>query len=75
MQELITLFSQEMLKKIEMRKDRYTDMGWKSLDRKRLVSLLKAEIDEFQLANDNQERKDEAIDIANYALFLWALSE
>ena len=62
-----------MLAKIELRHNRYAPMGWKTMDIKRLISLLKGELAELEesLGNDDKENaKAEAVDVANYALFI-----
>ena len=68
-QKLIHEFAEKMYKKIELRRDRYVPLAWQRMDTKRLLKLLKEEIAEFEEENS----PDEAVDIANYALFLWFL--
>lgn len=71
--ELIKEFATKMLNKIKLRHNRYAPLGWKTMDTKRLVTLLKGELEEFEEAlkeGDNKHAADEAIDIANYAFFL-----
>lgn len=65
--EIIGEFAAAMHEKISLRKNRYQPMGWTTMDRKRLVSLLEGEIAEFK----ENPTADEAVDIANYAMFLW----
>lgn len=67
--EIVTKFSEAMLKKIEERHNRYAPLGWLTMDNKRLISLLKGELAELEEKGSNIE--DEAIDVANYALFIW----
>lgn len=90
--EIVTKFAQEMLAKLELRHGRYTPMGWKTLDIKRLIWLLEGELRELKEAYDitaegnalhaavnSQERKDlirdEAVDIANYAMFIYEVCQ
>lgn len=68
--QIIDDFAHQMLLKIEMRHNRYVPLGWMTMDKKRILELLKGEIREYEEINS----QDEAIDIANYALFLWYLT-
>lgn len=71
--EIVVAFSDAMLKKIEERHNRYVPLGWKTMDMKRLITLLEGELKELKEAlenNSNTDIKDEAIDIANYAMFI-----
>lgn len=66
-------FSQKMLEKIQVRHNRYAPLGWKTMDIKRLISLLKgelAELEESLAKGDKTNAKYEAVDVANYALFI-----
>jgi hypothetical protein len=72
-EEIVQAFSKEMYKKIQLRHARYTPMGWKTMDIRRLLMLLKEEIKELEDSNNNEERAHEAVDIANYAMFIWSL--
>lgn len=72
--EITDKFSELMLKKIELRHNRYAPMGWETMDTKRLITLLKGELLELEEAlgeNDKSHVQDEALDVANYAMFLW----
>jgi len=74
--QIVDYFSKEMLKKIEFRHNRYAPLGWKTLDIKRLVKLLKGEIEELEEAIEkNEPLGGEAVDIANYALFIYENSK
>lgn len=58
-----------MLAKIEERHNRYAPLGWMTMDNKRLLSLLKGELTELE--EKGSDVKDEAIDVANYAMFIY----
>ena len=66
-QEIVKSFSEAMYAKIVERHNRYTPLGWQTLDKKRLLKLLKDEIIELEESNEEHE----AIDVANYACFIW----
>lgn len=68
-QDLVDEFSELMKNKLNLRHDRYMPLAWQGMDRKRMLQLLKTEIDELDL-----NPSDGAVDIANYAMFIWALS-
>ncbi len=87
-QKIITVFADDMARKLNLRLDRYSPMGWKSLDFKRLIWLLEGEIMELkELYNRKDEgnavaaklnydesvvkMRDCAVDIANYAMFIY----
>ena len=70
-EQIIKDFSEKMLAKIQLRNNRYAPLGWKTMDTKRILSLLKNEIAEYEVDGN----PDEAIDIANYAMFLYELSK
>jgi len=88
---LVDGFSKDMLTKLQARHDRYSPMGWKTLDLKRLLWLLEGEIQEIgrkpyvdegnaAVAQVNYKMnkgltRDNAIDIANYAMFIWELNK
>lgn len=67
-EKIVREFSDKMLRKIELRHNRYQPMGWKTMDMKRLITLLKGELQELEA--DGADIADEAIDIANYAMFI-----
>ncbi len=71
-QEIVADFAIAMYQKIEERHGRYAPLGWKTMDIKRILMLLKEEIKEFE--EDGSDRAGEAIDIANYACFLWEMT-
>lgn len=76
--QIIESFAGEMLAKIEKRRDRYVPLAWRTLDFKRLVSLLYAEISELQDAvkeGDSELALSGCADIANYACFIHDLIE
>lgn len=76
--QIIENFSKEMLDKIELRRDRYVPLAWQTLDFKRLISLLYSEISGLQDAvkDGNVDlAKGEAVDVANYAMFIHNLIE
>lgn len=71
---IIKGFNEIMLKKLLKRHDRYVPLAWRNLDVKRLLILLKEELKEVEEGidkNNNKMTKDGAIDIANYAMFIW----
>ncbi len=73
-EDVINLFNKAMGHKISERHNRYRPMGWSTMDIKRLIKLLKGELEELEEAiaqKDTQHIKDEAIDVANYCMFLW----
>lgn len=75
-QEIVQNFSKSMLEKIQVRHNRYAPLGWKTMDMKRLISLLKGELAELEEAiasNMSYMVQDEAIDVANYAMFIHEL--
>ncbi len=72
-ENIIKEFSDKMIKKVALRHNRYAPLGWKTMDIKRLISLLKgelAELEEALLEANNQGARDECLDIANYAVFI-----
>lgn len=69
-EQIVKQFADLMLKKIELRHNRYAPLGWKTMDKKRIMTLLKGELDEY-LEDNNPE---ELIDVANYAMFLYNIS-
>jgi len=75
--DLIQNFAEKMTYKLDMRKDRYQPMAWQSMDLKRLIKLLKGELEELEEGyknNDKENIKEEAIDIANFALFIYEVA-
>ena len=75
--DLVENFSKKMLEKIELRHNRYVPMAWKTMDVKRLVTLVYGELAELGEAlrdGDYEHVSKEAIDIANYACFIHELS-
>lgn len=70
---IVTEFSEKMYGKVQLRHNRYAPLGWKTMDVKRLITLLKgelAELEESLLEGNRGDAAEEAIDIANYAMFL-----
>lgn len=47
-QKLVNDFASKMLAKIELRHDRYSALGWKTLDMKRILWLLEGELNEIR---------------------------
>lgn len=77
-QELIQEFALKMNEKLDMRKNRYQPMAWKSMDLKRLIKLLKGELEELEESfneNNTEGIREEAIDVANFALFIHEVSK
>ena len=68
---IVESFAGLMYKKIELRHNRYAPLGWRTMDKKRIIALLKGEIEEYEEQGDS----DECVDIANYAMFLFELSK
>ena len=71
--QIVKNFSKQMVEKLDLRKDRYVPLAWKTLDFKRLIFLLYEEIAELQDAynEDNLElAAGDAVDIANYGMFI-----
>lgn len=90
--EIINNFKHAMYDKIQLRHGRYSPMGWKSMDIKRLIWLLEGELAELKEAYNSNDTgnalkdgayrnirkgsiQDEAVDIANYAMFIYELSK
>ncbi len=75
--QLVDEFAAEMLRKLELRHDRYVPLAWRKLDMKRLVFLLEEEVKELKEARHDIRAdvsvRDEALDVANYALFIYWL--
>ena len=71
--QIVEDFAKGMIAKISLRHARYTPMGWATMDVKRLLMLLRQELDELE--NATNLRADEAIDVANYACFIWFLTK
>jgi len=69
--DYVDLFCREMKEKIKVRHNRYTALGWKTLNQKRLMKLLEDEMEELKESGN----VNEAVDVANYALFIWALKK
>lgn len=69
--EIVDTFSKKMYEKIQLRHNRYAPLGWKTMDLKRLIHLLEGELEELK----ENPSKDEAIDVANYAMFIYELSD
>lgn len=72
--QIVVKFANKMLEKIQLRHNRYAPLGWKTMDMKRLVSLLEGELAEMKEAVGS-DKGDEAIDIANYAMFIYEKSK
>ena len=75
---IVDNFSREMLNKIYRRYNRYSPMGWKTLDLERLFFLLEGELNELKRGiekGDSINIRDESIDIANYACFIYEISK
>lgn len=73
-EDVLNNFVQAMGEKISLRHNRYRPMGWQTMDLKRLLKLLKGEIEELEEALQTRVTKniqDEAIDVANYCMFIW----
>lgn len=73
-EDVIVSFNKAMGNKISERHNRYRPMGWSTMDLKRLLKLLKGEIEELEEAikeKDTEHIKDESIDVANYCMFIW----
>lgn len=76
--EIIEQFSKKMMEKIEIRRDRYVPMGWRTLDLKRLIQLAYgelAELGEAMHSGDIEHIASEAVDVANYACFIHELAK
>ena len=77
-QQITEAFAKEMYAKIEKRHGRYQPFAWKDMDIKRLLMLLKAEIVELEeglLIKDIANIREEAVDIANYACFIYEMTK
>jgi NTP pyrophosphatase (non-canonical NTP hydrolase) len=75
-EQIIQDFAREMYKKVELRHNRYQPFAWKDMDLKRLIKLLKGEITELEEGFDelnDEQTASEAIDVANYACFIWQM--
>lgn len=70
-EQIVKQFANLMLKKIELRHNRYAPLGWKTMDKKRLMTLLMAELEEYNEDNN----PDELLDVANYCMFLYNISK
>ena len=71
---LLEEFSKKMGSKIELRRNRYVPMAWFDMDIKRLMSLLLGELQELDQAyrdGDVSQIEKEAVDVANYAMFIY----
>lgn len=76
--KIVADFCGLMYKKIELRHNRYAPLGWKTMDMKRLITLLEgemAELKEAYGAKDKKGMRDEAVDVANYAMFIHELQK
>jgi len=76
--EITEAFAKEMYKKIEKRHGRYQPFAWKDMDIKRLLMLLKQEVTELEQGlslKDITNIRDEAVDIANYACFIYEMTK
>jgi len=72
--QIVKDFSLGMYDKIQKRHNRFQPLGWKTMDTKRLLALLTNELEELKEAIDSdviEDIKDEAIDVANYAMFIY----
>lgn len=67
--QIVERFSAKMLEKIQLRHNRYAPLGWKTMDMKRLLTLLKGELAELE--EKGADVQDEALDVANYAMFIY----
>ena len=75
--EIVENFGKKMFEKIELRHNRYVPFAWKTMDVKRLIILLYGELAELGEANqakDLEHVSQEAVDIANYAMFIHELA-
>lgn len=69
-------FREQMYKKIEERHNRYQPFAWRDMDLKRLIKLLEGELAELKegyAQDDAVMMSKEAIDVANYACFIWEM--
>lgn len=76
--EIVRQFSKKMLDKIALRRNRYVPFAWKTMDIKRLLSLLMGELEELEQAyldGDKHNVQLEAVDVANYAMFIHEMAE
>lgn len=72
--QIVDGFSLAMFNKIQTRHNRFVPLGWKTMDSKRLLQLLAHELSELKEAHeegDADKIRDEAIDVANYAMFIY----
>lgn len=75
---IVKEFTKSMLGKIQLRHNRYAPLGWKTMDMKRLFALLKGELAEMEEAFEKgnlEEVGKEAIDVANYSMFIHELTK
>jgi len=73
--DVVSAFASGMLQKLEMRHNRYMPFGWATMNEKRLTTLLIGELNELNEAIKSGVKadiRDEAIDVANYCMFIWA---
>ena len=54
-----------------LKKKGRSEEPWKAYSQRWLMIRLREEIEEYLLASNNVERKGEAVDIGNFAMFLW----
>lgn len=76
--DVLDKFSEAQLAKLKLRKNRYEPMAWRQMNKYTLFRLLKAEVAELEheIEQGNVElTKDEAVDVANLACFLWDISK
>lgn len=78
--DIVQMFSSRMNEKIEIRRNRYVPFAWKTMDIRRLIQLLEGELKELKEEYDKEvvnglRVAEEAVDVANYAMFIWELSK
>lgn len=75
-EQIVKKFSEAMLNKLLVRRDRYVPLAWRGLDIKRLLMLMREEMREIEYGYENgndAEVHSAAIDLANYSCFIWDL--
>ena len=75
-EQIVKKFSEAMLNKLLIRRDRYVPLAWRGLDLKRLILLMREEMKEMEHGlevGSDAEIHSAAIDLANYGCFIWDL--
>lgn len=75
--EIVEEFGSKQIEKMELRKNRYKPLEWRGYNANTLYRLLKAEVLELHevMEKDDKEKvRDEAIDVANLAMFIWDIN-